>query len=378
MNPVRQEVVVTNFSKTLIDFLRYAIGDDFFDDELEYPLLDFFKRQKDLKADLTKVHDVLTSNLAGEALKEKAKDLGHINAFGLDQTEEDARVYFEDVAEHLGLLLGVIEKEFEPTAKQIELQLSYGHIAYDWLIYYFENGLKYYGLEEGHLIGFTLSHKHYHKGDLILTGTTTKWDGQKYHSNEKKTFSIPKYKGTTELSKLPCGIMTDDMRVKLTARGKLYASYAGVHYKSYKGQRIVIDYHAYKARGGYTCDSGDNISDVSGDEPEQHPALAHSKHKGRRGEKTPDVPEEELDQLPAFVYGFELKNKSWRSFEIEEIEDIKFDESAWDHLVIDEDVKNLIKGLVGVTTNANTSQRVISDVITGKGGGLVSVPVQTK
>jgi len=62
-------------------------------------------------------------------------------------------------------------------------------------------------------------------------------------------------------------------------------------------------------------------------------------------------------------------------------------------LVIDEDVKvnnssayidqpfivtvhDLIEGLVDVTTNANTSQHIISDVITGKGGGLVSVPVQ--
>ncbi|OJA20333.1 hypothetical protein AZE42_05440, partial [Rhizopogon vesiculosus] len=346
----------------------YAIGDDFFDDELEYPLLDFFKRQKDLKANLAEVHDVLASNLAGEALKEKAKDLGRINAFELDQTEEDARVYFEDVAEHLGLLLGVIEKEFEPTAKQIELQLSYGYIAYDLLIYYFEKGLKYYGLEEGHLTGFTLSRKRYDNVALILTGMTTKWDGQKYYSNEEKTFSIPKYKGTTELSKLPCGIMTDDMRVKLTARGKLYASYAGVHYKSYKGvivlryllrlfcrtkadlhihqqHRIVIDQRAYETCGGYKRDPDEQI---------------------------PRVPEEELDQLPDLVYGFELKNKSWQSFEIEEIEDIKFDENAWDHLVIDEDVKNLIKGLVDVTTNANTSQHIISDVITGKGGGLIA------
>ncbi|OAX38577.1 hypothetical protein K503DRAFT_782762 [Rhizopogon vinicolor AM-OR11-026] len=54
---------------------------------------------------------------------------------------------------------------------------------------------------------------------------------------------------------------------------------------------------------------------------------------------------------------------------------IKFDENA----CIDEDVKpfivtvhDLIEGLVDVTTNANTSQHIISDVITGKGGGLIA------
>ncbi|OJA20324.1 hypothetical protein AZE42_05438 [Rhizopogon vesiculosus] len=366
-----RDFVVTNFSAILVDFLRYAIGDDFFRNNPEYPLEHFFRNQKTLKADLAEVHDVLASNLAGEALKEKVKDMGCADALDLDKTEEDARVYFEDVAEHLGLLLGMIDAQFEPTAKQIALELSYGHIAYDLLIYYFEPGHKYYALQEGHLIGFTLCTTHYETRAFCLDGEITRWDGHKF-THKKRTFSIPQYNGTTELSKLPCRIITDDIRSKLTARGKLYASLAGVHYKSYKGHRIVIDYRAYKARRGYTCDSSDNMSDVSEDELEQHPALVHSKHKSRRGEKIPDVPEEELDQLPAFVYGFELKNKSWESFHIEDIEDIKFDENAWDHLVIDEDVKNLIKGLVHVTTNANTSRHIVSDVITGKGGGLIA------
>lgn len=61
-------------------------------------------------------------------------------------------------------------------------------------------------------------------------------------------------------------------------------------------------------------------------------------------------------------------------------------------MVVDDDVKvsnsslfivrlllmvkqNLIKGLVNVTKNVNTSQHLMSDVITGKGGGLVGFPV---
>jgi hypothetical protein len=35
-------------------------------------------------------------------------------------------------------------------------------------------------------------------------------------------------------------------------------------------------------------------------------------------------------------------------------------------------LKLLIKALVKVTQNANTSSRIVSDVISGKGGGLVS------
>ncbi|KAG1752422.1 uncharacterized protein EDB91DRAFT_1243189 [Suillus paluster] len=89
-------------------------------------------------------------------------------------------------------------------------------------------------------------------------------------------------------------------------------------------------------------------------------------------EKIPDVPEGEHDQLPALVYGFELKSKTWQSFRVEETVDIRFDEKAWDHLVVDDDVKSLIKGLVDVTNNANTAQHLMSDVTTGKGGGFIA------
>jgi hypothetical protein len=82
--------------------------------------------------------------------------------------------------------------------------------------------------------------------------------------------------------------------------------------------------------------------------------------------------------------------QQWKPFHVENIDDIRFDEKAWDHLVVDNDVKvsslyivrlllmvkqSLIRGLVDVTKNVNTSQYLMSDVITGKGGGLVGFPV---
>lgn len=345
------DLVVSHFSRVLIDYLRYAIGGDFFKTKPEYRLLDFFLVLENLKANLAEVGDVLASNLDAEDLKQKAKDMGYTDALDLHKTEKDARLYFEDVVEHLGVLLGMIEKEFEPTAKELELQLSYGYIAYDMLQYYFEPGKKYYTLHHGVLTGFTLDRIH-DSGDskaFDLVGETTSWDGRKY-INEKRTFSIPQYDGTTELSKLPCKVMTDDVRAKLIARGKLYASFSGgFHYKSYKGNRIVIDRRAYNDRT--------NLKN----------------RKRDPDEKIPDVPEGKYDQLPASVYGFDLKSKTWQSYSVEEISDIMFDEKAWDHLVIDDDVKSLIKGLVDVTNNANTSQHLMSDVITGKGGGLIAV-----
>lgn len=342
------EFVVTNFSEVLVDFLRYAIGGNFFKKNSKFLLVDFFTRIDVLRTNLADVRNVLASNLAGEDLRQKADDMGCTDALGPHKTEEDARKYFEDVAEHLDVLLGMIEKEFEPTAQELELRLSYGHISFDLLRYYFEPGGKYYTQQKDDLIGFTLISTSYLNGSTCfsLNGQTTKWDGYKY-VDEKQTFSIPKYDGTVTLAELPCKIMTDDVRAKLTARGNLYGSFCGgFHYRSYEGNRIVIDERASEEKRAYTRNPEENI---------------------------PDIPEGKHDQLPAFVDAFELKSKKWNSCHVERIDDIKFDEKAWDHLVIDDDVKNLIKGLVDVTKNVNTSQYLMSDVITGKGGGLIAL-----
>lgn len=77
----------------------------------------------------------------------------------------------------------------------------------------------------------------------------------------------------------------------------------------------------------------------------------------------------------------------WSVFPVEEIGPVVFDEHAWDHLVLEPETKAsddldlarallttkqiLIKSLVQVTRNSNTTSNIISDVITGKGGGLV-------
>ncbi|KAG1838815.1 P-loop containing nucleoside triphosphate hydrolase protein [Suillus subalutaceus] len=350
------DLVVSNVSRVLIDFLR------------------FFARIYDLRVGLAAVRAALASNLAGDDLKLKAKDMGCTDALGLHKTEEDARRYFEDVAEHLGVLSGMIEKEFEPTAQELELQLSYGHIAFDLLKCYFECGVKYYILQKDDLAGFTLSDTYQDSTFFGLDGETTRWDGHKY-INEKNTFSIPKYDGTVELSKLSCKIMTDDIRAKLIARGNLYRSFSGgFHHKSCMfhpfyvaigliTSRIVIDERAFNESQGYTCNPYEIITFASRTcvniVPETRRSLTFL-----RGEH---------DQLPAFVNGFELKSKQWKSFHVENIDDIRFDEKTWDHLVVDDDVKSLIRGLVDVTKNVNTSQHLISDVITGKGGGLIAL-----
>ncbi len=40
-----------------------------------------------------------------------------------------------------------------------------------------------------------------------------------------------------------------------------------------------------------------------------------------------------------YSYGFNLGTKRWSDFLVEELTEVVFDEHAWDHLVLDEDIK---------------------------------------
>ncbi|KAJ8585537.1 hypothetical protein M405DRAFT_844472 [Rhizopogon salebrosus TDB-379] len=79
----RQEVVLINSSTTFIDPLCFAIGDK---------QIAAVSRLKYLKVVLAEVRDVLALNLSGEALKEKAKDMGCTDALELNKTDEDPRL----------------------------------------------------------------------------------------------------------------------------------------------------------------------------------------------------------------------------------------------------------------------------------------------
>jgi hypothetical protein len=55
--------------------------------------------------------------------------------------------------------------------------------------------------------------------------------------------------------------------------------------------------------------------------------------------KIPPFDSSNLHLLPWEIQGFELASKSWTSFNVEEIKEVVFDDKAWDHLVLEEEVK---------------------------------------
>ncbi|KIL86775.1 hypothetical protein FAVG1_10031 [Fusarium avenaceum] len=71
------------------------------------------------------------------------------------------------------------------------------------------------------------------------------------------------------------------------------------------------------------------------------------------------------------VLGFAFSEKQWLELAVSGVNDIKWNEKAWDSLVLDDGTKELIKALV--KSRKYHAANTIDDVIQGKGKGLVTV-----
>ncbi|KAF5243476.1 hypothetical protein FAUST_2832 [Fusarium austroamericanum] len=98
-----------------------------------------------------------------------------------------------------------------------------------------------------------------------------------------------------------------------------------------------------------------------------------SEGSGKDDEKK-DVPkftdEEYLIASPV-VLGFAFSEKQWLELAVSGASDIKWNEKAWDSLVLEDSTKDLIKALV--KSRKYHAANTIDDVIQGKGKGLVTV-----
>ncbi|KAK7421853.1 hypothetical protein QQZ08_009730 [Neonectria magnoliae] len=102
--------------------------------------------------------------------------------------------------------------------------------------------------------------------------------------------------------------------------------------------------------------------------------------EGERGEKTEaergaETPHEFTDEeyliASSVVLGFAFSEKQWLEFTVSGIKEIKWNEKAWDSLVLEDGTKDLIKALV--ESRKYHAANTIDDVIQGKGKGLVTV-----
>ncbi len=164
------------------------------------------------------------------------------------------------------------------------------------------------------------------------------------------------FRGMVNINTLDTKKPTQEELNILSERGKKFLQLIkGNHYKHYTGNMWKQTYFGpmlFKAEG--RC-----IVDPLGYK-KMNPNNSHDKVSNMH-----TISDENLFMCSPFIRGFSLVAKTWGEMFVDNITDIKFDESAYDLLVLNNDIKKMVKALI---VNSNNT---FNDIITSKSGGVI-------
>lgn len=102
--------------------------------------------------------------------------------------------------------------------------------------------------------------------------------------------------------------------------------------------------------------------------PAGSPRLSNSKPEyDVKSNRHKDIPHEELVISSHQVMGFSLANKEWGFFRIELVQDIEYNDNAFDQLILPKLQKDMVKALIA----AHGREKIVfDDIIKDKGKGM--------
>lgn len=196
----------------------------------------------------------------------------------------------------------------------------------------------------------------YGQKHFSVTGKITASFGDKFKQFDKN-FSIPEFRGAKKPETLPVRPITDEELEKLTERGKKLIKYGkSGTYASYSGNMFrQTPYGIYKFRA-----DGRVMVDPIGFNKKM-PSYSRNYNLI----ECEDVPEDLMFMCYPFVNGFSFATKEWGEIYVSQLDDIQFDDKAFDYLVLEESIKHMVRALVV------NSEGVFADIIQKKSGGTV-------
>ena len=86
----------------------------------------------------------------------------------------------------------------------------------------------------------------------------------------------------------------------------------------------------------------------------------------------PDSQPDDLALLlcPQAVHGYCLRDKVWKSFNVNQLKPVQFRKNAWDRLVLDPEYKDIVQAMVASYVDKTAG---LDDLVAGKGAGLVAL-----
>lgn len=318
----------------------------------------------------------------------------------------------EEAKGHLKLLHSILGSELENDLKAREDYILNGVITYDtaWMI--FEPGTIIYNREDNQdrAARFTSgSYVQLRCGNAYrLNCQIVDWDGESFGLGSWDKH-IMQWEGTekiTELSAYPLEYHPELEKTKqeLIKRGRAFENLSGYHFKHYQGaatgegpwgpikynvdSRIIVDTYAWnrfnpndqvslnnlgdwtKARYNGSDSDGDYDDDYyEGSEYDSDDGtLANARKSSGNTDSVSALSKEQLLTCSSSLKGYSLKNKKWLTFSIDAIKDIKYNDRAFESLVLPSDHKELILALA---ESQVLNKETFDDVVQGKGKGMI-------
>jgi hypothetical protein len=308
-------------------------------------------------------------------------------------------------AEHIQLLYDVLREELKDVIKTLDDYVNHGIVTFEHIWTIFQPGSIIYSSSHNGTHGaYRLRSGQYVKRQCgmayVLMGEAIDCNGNSFGISTQDII-IYEFIGTCPILGLKAFPLSfhpqqDQVKELLVQRGKRFEQLAGSHYKEYDGFAVSWDKDnkeiPYHCQGRIIVDSdcfrrfsprfSPRIEPFISKEIDEDPEDAASKLTPAESLKNTYVFGQEANQnrmrlkkqhhltCVSRVRGYSLKKKKWLLFYVDFIEDIKFNENAFESLVLPEDQKELI---ISFAESQTMNISGFDDVISGKGRGHITL-----
>lgn len=254
---------------------------------------------------------------------------------------------------------------FSEKIQQYEKMNEDGKITFDHLNQVFSVGREFIAQQNGENVASMVHSTNIETGMFgekyfVIHGSFIVSTGKEFIQKQER-FSINQFGGLKRVEDLPIRPITPEEKDQLTERGRIFKKYGlNTQYVHYKGNMFR------KSQYGpiYFKADGRIMVDPIGFKTMNPNYGGYNNHEQKQVCEA-DLPDYLLYMTSPFITGFSLNSKQWGELFVKNISEIKFDEKAFEYLVLDEEKKELAQALI---TNTNMS---FTDIITGKSGGCI-------
>lgn len=305
--------------------------------------------------------------------------------------------------QHVDLLYSIMEAELGDLIRLRQDYFENRAVAWEHAWMLFPPGCTVLGSKSGKPVAVRFNRGYYAKtqcGNVYaMECECVDWDGN-IMGWTNSSQQVPEYVGAKPFNELPCYPIEyhpnpEALKALLRARGRVFESLAGYHYKAYNGtalyhpevdkdktraetvqSRVVIDGANWEK-----CNPENVVYLSSITRYDETPrsrrgsidsnatySSYNSDHDLVEDGKPAPLTEDQALMAGPMVRGYALKNKRWMEFFIDDIAEIKFDDRAFDSLVLREDQKDLI---LAFAQSQAKYKNVFDDIISGKGKGII-------